>query len=102
MKPMMQGITINTFYSSFIITRYYDDPGGCWWPPTYSIWTPTTVFFGIFNFLNCSTTYYFLAVFRVLNFRSHFEALNDVFWGIQGQHKSMEWTAMDWCFPFQH
>jgi hypothetical protein len=24
----------------------------------------------------------FLAVFRVLNFRSRFEALNDVFWGM--------------------
>jgi len=21
------------------------DPGGCWWPPTYPIWTPTTVSF---------------------------------------------------------
>jgi hypothetical protein len=24
----------------------------------------------------------FLAVFRVLNFQSHFEALNDIFWGM--------------------
>jgi hypothetical protein len=28
----------------------------------------------------------FLAVFRVLNFRSHFEALNDVFWENKEQH----------------
>jgi hypothetical protein len=28
----------------------------------------------------------FLAVFQVLNFQSHFEALNDVFWGITKFH----------------
>jgi hypothetical protein len=28
----------------------------------------------------------FLAVFRVLNFQSHFEALNDVFWENEEQH----------------
>ena len=38
----------------------------------------------------------FLAVFRVLNFRSRFEALNDVFWENGGQHGSM-----DRCCPFQ-
>jgi hypothetical protein len=27
----------------------------------------------------------FLAVFRVLNFRSHFEALNDIFWDLGDQ-----------------
>jgi len=26
-----------------------------------------------------------------MNFRSHFEALNDVFWGIRGQHGSVGW-----------
>ena len=30
----------------------------------------------------------FLAVFRVLNFRSRFEALNDVFWENEEQHGS--------------
>jgi hypothetical protein len=29
----------------------------------------------------------FLAVFRVLNFRSRFEALNDIFWENREQHK---------------
>ena len=38
----------------------------------------------------------FLAVFRVLNFRSRFEALNDVFWENGEQHGSM-----DLCFSFQ-
>ena len=32
----------------------------------------------------------FLAFFRVLNFRSHFEALNDVFWENEEQHCSLE------------
>ena len=31
-----------------------------------------------------------LAVFRVLNFRSRFEALNDVFWETREQHGSMD------------
>jgi hypothetical protein len=36
----------------------------------------------------------FLAVFRVLNFRSHFEALNDVFWGmLQLQNIIIEFWA---------
>ena len=38
----------------------------------------------------------FLAVFRVLNFRSRFEALNNVFWENGEQHGSM-----DRCCPFQ-
>ena len=38
----------------------------------------------------------FLAVFRVLNFRSRFEALNDVFWENGEQH-----VSMDRCFSFQ-
>ena len=25
--------------------RGRNDPGGCWWPPTYPTWTPTTVSF---------------------------------------------------------
>ena len=30
----------------------------------------------------------FLAIFRVLNFQSHFKALNDIFWENQEQHES--------------
>ena len=25
--------------------QFEGDPGGCWWPPTYPIWTPATVSF---------------------------------------------------------
>ena len=32
----------------------------------------------------------FLAFFRILNFRSCFEALNDVFWENEEQHGSMD------------
>jgi hypothetical protein len=35
----------------------------------------------------------FLAVFRVLNFRSRFEALNDVFWGMLLQNFIMKFCA---------
>ena len=49
--------------------RFYD-PGGYWWPPAYSTWGPTIVSFIFFHNL------LFLAIFRVLNFRSHFEAPN--------------------------
>ena len=38
----------------------------------------------------------FLAVFRVLNFRSRFEDLNDVFWEYREQHGSM-----DRCFSLK-
>ena len=38
----------------------------------------------------------FLAVFRVLNFRSRFEALNDLFWENWEQHGSM-----DQCFSLK-
>ena len=38
----------------------------------------------------------FLAVFRVLNFPSRFEALNDVFWENREQHGSI-----DQCFSFK-
>ena len=39
------------------------DPSGYWWPPTYSTWTPTTVSFNFFSFLNCSIIYYFWQFF---------------------------------------
>jgi hypothetical protein len=41
---------------------------------------PHHCFFQFFSFLNCSTIYYFWQFFRVLNFHSRFEALNDIFW----------------------
>ena len=45
---------------------------------------PHHCFFQFSSFLNCSTIYHFWQ-FRVLNFRSHFEALNDVFSTSNGQ-----------------
>ena len=42
----------------------------------------------------------FLAVFRVLNFRSRFEALNDVFWENGEQHGSMDqFCSFQICIP---
>jgi len=29
----------------YITNPRMHDLGGCWWPPTYPIWTPTTVSF---------------------------------------------------------
>ena len=47
-----------------------NDRGGYWWPPAFSTWGPTIVSFIFFHNL------LFSAFFRVLNFRSRFEALN--------------------------
>ena len=42
----------------------------------------------------------FLAVFRVLNFRSRFEALNDVFWENGEQHGSIDqFFSFQICIP---
>ena len=56
-----------------------NDPGGYLWPPTYSTWTPTIVSFRFLVSLIVAQFTIF-GSFRVLNFRSHFEALKDVFW----------------------
>jgi len=57
---------------------------------------PHNCLFQSFQFPKLYHSLLFLAVFRVLNFQSCFEALNDVFWEIWGQHGSM-----DRCFPTQ-
>ena len=58
-----------------------NDLGGYWWPPTYSTWGPT-----IFSFsFSVSAQLTTFSIFRVLNFRSHFKALNDVFWALHLQ-----------------
>ena len=54
------------------------DPGGYWWPPNYSTWTPTIVSF-IFPVSLIVAQFTIFGSFRVLNFWSRFEALNDVF-----------------------
>ena len=46
------------------------DPGGYWWPLAYSTWGPIIV-----SVRFCHNLLFF-AVFRVLNFRSRFEAPN--------------------------
>ena len=56
-----------------------NDPGGYWWLPAYSTWTPNTVSFSVSVSLIVAQNLLFLAVFRVLNFWNRFEALNDVF-----------------------
>jgi hypothetical protein len=50
------------------------DPSGYRWPPTFPAGSKQLSS----NFDNLL----FLEVFRVLNFWSRFEALNDVFWGM--------------------
>ena len=41
----------------------------------------------------------FLAVFRVLNFGSRFEALNDVFWGMLRFQNSIMEFCQNFCSP---
>ena len=48
------------------------------WPPTYSSWNPTIVSFS-FPVSLIIAQFTIFGSFRVLNFRSRFEALNDVF-----------------------
>ena len=60
------------------------DPGGYWWPLAYSTWTPTIVSFNfLVSFIVAQFTMF--GSFGVLNFRSCFEALNDVFSASNGQ-----------------
>ena len=61
-----------------------DDLGGYWWPPTYSSWTPTTISFSFLVSLIVAQFTIF-GSFQVLNFRSHFEALNNVFSASNGR-----------------
>ena len=59
------------------------DPGGYWCPPTYSTWTPTIVSFS-FPVSLIVAQFTIFGSFRVLNFRSRFETLNDVFLASNG------------------
>lgn len=58
-------------------------------PPTHL--DPHNCLFQSFQFPKLHHSLLFLAVFRVLNFRSRFEALNDVFLGFWGNmgHRPM-------------
>ena len=68
------------------------DPGGYWWPPTYSTWTPTIVSFS-FSVSLIVAQFTIFGSFRVLNFWSHFEALNDIFSASNGrENMSVFWT----------
>jgi hypothetical protein len=51
---------------------------------------PPPLLLSVFQFLH---SLLFLAVFRVLNFRSRFEALNDVFWENGEQHGFIDHVA---------
>ena len=62
------------------------DLGGYWWPPTYSTWTPTIVSFS-FSVSLTVAQFTIFGSFRVLNFWSRFEALNDGFFGIEWSNK---------------
>ena len=80
------------FFTEFASSKSCFDPGGYWWPPTYSTWTPTIV---SFNFLVSLIVAQFTVFgsFRVLNFRSRFEALNNVFSASNGRaNMSPFWT----------
>ena len=69
------------------------DPGGYWWPPTYSSWTPTIVSFS-FPISLIVAQFTIFSSFRVLNFWSRFEALNDVFLASNGrENMSPFWTS---------
>ena len=61
-----------------------NDPGGYWCPPTYSTWTPTIVSFS-FPVSLIVAQFTIFGSFQVLNFRSCFEALNDIFSASNGQ-----------------
>ena len=68
------------------------DPGGYWWPPAYSTWTPTIVSFS-FSVSLIVAQFTIFGSFRVLNFRSRFEALNEVFSASNGrENMSLFWT----------
>ena len=60
------------------------DLGGYWWPPTYSSWTPTIVSFS-FPVSLIVAEFTIFGSFRVLNFQSRFEALNNVLLASNGQ-----------------
>ena len=61
-----------------------NDPGGYWWPPNYSSWTPTIFSFS-FSVSLILAEFTIFGSFRVLNFRSCFEVLNDVFSASNGE-----------------
>ena len=60
------------------------DRGGYWWPPTYSTWTPTIISFN-FPVSLIVAQFTIFGSFRVLNFWSRFEALNDIFLASNGR-----------------
>jgi len=58
-KILNQSVMVLLKFWKRLVTMHLSDLGGRWWPPTYPIWTPTTISFSLFSFLNCSTVYYF-------------------------------------------
>ena len=72
----MKGIWTHTY--ELINSNVPFDPGGYWWPPTYSTWSPTIVPLS-FPVSLIVAQFTIFGSLRDLNFRSPFEALNDVF-----------------------
>lgn len=60
------------------------DPGGYWWLFAYSTWTTTIVSFN-FSVSLILAQFTIFDIFRALNFRSCFAALNDIFLAIRFQ-----------------
>ena len=69
--------------STILIGCCMHDRGGYWWLPTYSTWAPTIVSFS-FPVSLIVVQFTIFGNFWVLNFRSHFEALNNVFLASNG------------------
>ena len=90
---------MNVGKSYLSISSLEPDPGGYWWPPTYSTWTPTIVSFS-FSVSLIVAQFTIFGSFRVLNFRIRFEALNDVFlasngWENMSSFQTQKSTIMD-------
>ena len=75
------------------------DPRGYWWPTTYCSWTPTIVSFS-FPISLIVGQFTIFGSFWVLNFWSHFEALNDVFLASNGQENMIPFQTS--CLLFMN
>ena len=66
-----------------------NDSGGYWWPLAMSTWTTTIVSLS-FSVSLIVAQFTIFSSFSIMNFQSHFEALNDFFWENREQHGSMD------------
>ena len=76
-------------YNHHYINREHADLGGCWWPPAYPTWTPTTVSFS-FSISLIIAQFTIFGSFLGPELSNRFEALNYIFyWENQEQHGSL-------------